>query len=72
MEPGDAVAFTFRTVHGAPANRSKERCRAFSVRWVGDDAVYAERGIHSPPFPDLGLRTGDALACDRFPLVWRA
>lgn len=72
MEPGDAVAFTFWTVHGAPANRSKERRRAFSVRWVGDDAVYTERGIHSPPFPDLGLKTGEPLAGEQFPLVWRA
>ena len=62
VEPGDAIAFTFRTVHGAPANRSARRRRAFSSRWVGDDAVQVERGGQtSPPFSDL----------DQFPLVFR-
>ena len=61
VEPGDAIAFTFRTVHGAPANRSTRRRRAFSSRWVGDDAVYVDRGGKaSPPFPDL----------NQFPLVF--
>lgn len=72
MEPGDAVAFTYWTVHGAPANYSKERRRALSIRWVGDDAVYADKGVHSPPFPDLGLKTGEPLEGDSFPLLWSA
>ena len=72
MEPGDAVAFTYRTVHGAPANRSANRRRAFSIRFVGDDAVYAEKGVHSPPFPDLALEVGEPLVGDDFPVLWRA
>ena len=72
MEPGDAVAFTYRTVHGAPANHSSERRRAFSIRFVGDDAVYADKGVHSPPFPDLDLEVGEPLAGDDFPLLWSA
>ncbi len=72
MAPGDAVAFTYWTVHGAPANASTERRRAFSVRWVGDDAVYAEKGTHSPPFSDLGLKVGEPLTGDPFPLLWSA
>ncbi len=72
MEPGDAVAFTYRTVHGAPANNSANRRRAFSIRFVGDDAVYAEKGVHSPPFPDLGLEVGEPLAGDDFPVLWSA
>ena len=72
MEPGDAVAFTYWTVHGAPANASTERRRAFSIRFVGEDAVYAEKGAHSPPFPDLGLEAGEPLAGDDFPLLWSA
>ena len=72
MQPGDAVAFTYWTVHSAPANSAKEQRRAFSIRWVGDDAVYAEKGVHSPPFPDLGLKAGEPLAGEQFPLVWRA
>src|SRR5690606_30725601 len=34
MEPGDAIAFTFRTLHGAPANRSNRSRRVFSSRWI--------------------------------------
>lgn len=73
LEPGDAIAFSFRTVHGAPANRSQRRRRAFSSRWTGDDAVYAERGGKtSPPFPGLNLKPGEPLAAPEFPLVWQA
>jgi ectoine hydroxylase-related dioxygenase (phytanoyl-CoA dioxygenase family) len=72
MEPGDAIAFSFRTVHGAPANRSHRSRRAFSSRWVGDDAVFAERGGKtSPPFPDLKLKPGEPLEAPEFPLVYR-
>lgn len=72
MEPGDAVAFTYRTVHGAPANTSANRRRAFSIRFVGDDAVYAEKGVHSPPFPEIGLEVGAPLAGSDFPVLWSA
>jgi ectoine hydroxylase-related dioxygenase (phytanoyl-CoA dioxygenase family) len=72
MEPGDAIAFSFRTVHGAPANRSHRSRRAFSSRWVGDDAVFAERGGKtSPPFTDLKLKPGEPLEAPEFPLVYR-
>jgi len=72
LRPGDAVAFSFRTVHGAPPNRSLEsRRRAFSSRWVGDDATFAVRpGMTSPPFPDVRLADGDPLEAPEFPLVW--
>jgi len=32
MQPGDAVAFSFRTTHGSRANRTATRRRAFSMR----------------------------------------
>ncbi len=72
LEPGDAVAFSFRTLHGAPLNRSlKTRRRAFSSRWVGDDATFAERpGMTSPPFPGVTLKDGDPMDAAEFPLVW--
>jgi ectoine hydroxylase-related dioxygenase (phytanoyl-CoA dioxygenase family) len=72
LEPGDAIAFHFLTVHGAPGNLSANRRRAFASRWLGDDAVYAVRhGETSPPFPGLDqrLKPGDALAAEEFPLV---
>jgi ectoine hydroxylase-related dioxygenase (phytanoyl-CoA dioxygenase family) len=71
MEPGDTIAFSFRTVHGAPPNRSSQRRRrAFSSRWTGDDCRFAARsGVTSPPFRDVRLRHGDPLVADEFPLV---
>ena len=74
MEPGDAVAFNFLTLHGAPANSSKTRSRrAFSSRWVGEDARFARRpGITSPPFREVELADGAPLEHPAFPLVWQA
>lgn len=71
MQPGDAIAFNFRTVHGAPANNSPRMRRVFSARWVGDDAVYAERaGKGSPPFTGLTMADGDAFDAPIFPVVY--
>jgi ectoine hydroxylase-related dioxygenase (phytanoyl-CoA dioxygenase family) len=74
MEPGDAVAFDFRTVHGASANKTKaNRRRVFSARWVGDDATFVDRkGKGSPPFAHLTLKTGDLLSGPEFPVVFGA
>lgn len=73
MEPGDAIAFTYRTVHGAPANVSNRSRRVFSSRWLGDDTVFAERGGRtSPPFPDLKLKHGSSLDAPEFPLVYQS
>ena len=73
MEPGDAIAFDFRTVHGAPGNPSARSRRVFSARWVGDDAVYAERaGKGSPPFSGLAMRDGDPFDAPIFPVVHAA
>lgn len=70
MEPGDAVAFHFRTLHGARGNHSAARRRAFSVRLVGDDARYVARpGPTSPPFPGHGMEPGQKLREDWFPLL---
>lgn len=72
MEPGDAIAFNFRTVHGAPGNHSPRARRVFSARWVGDDAVYAERaGKGSPPFTGLTMSDGDPFDAPIFPVVYR-
>lgn len=72
MQPGDAVAFNFRTLHGAPANTTTRRRRAISFRWVGDDAVFRKRaGRTSPPFPDLTYQDGVKFEGPDFPVVWR-
>ena len=74
MEPGDAVAFSFLTLHGAPGNVSETvRRRAFTARFVGDDAVYRDLGgLGSPPFRDVDLKDGEPLAGPEFPLVYPA
>ena len=70
MEPGDVIAFHFDTLHGARGNRSAVRRRAFSLRFVGDDARYVERpGPTSPPFTGHGMRPGERLREDWFPIV---
>jgi ectoine hydroxylase-related dioxygenase (phytanoyl-CoA dioxygenase family) len=46
MEPGDCVAFSATTIHGAPGNPSVERTiRRMSTRWVDKTARYHRRGI---------------------------
>jgi len=71
MRPGDAVLFDFRTVHGARANMTQRRRRALSLRWIGDDARYADRpGTTSPPYPDHGMKAGQRLREDWFPVIW--
>ena len=71
MQPGDAVLFNFKTVHGARGNLQTARRRAFSMRWVGDDARYIERpGRTSPPFPGHDMKNGQKLRKDWFPVLW--
>lgn len=72
LGPGDALAFDYRTVHGAPANTSASaQRRAFSLRLVGDDATFARRAgvVTSPPFNDVGLLHGEALVGREFPQI---
>jgi ectoine hydroxylase-related dioxygenase (phytanoyl-CoA dioxygenase family) len=74
LQPGDAIAFHYLTIHGAPANlSSSHRRRGYAARWLGDDTVYATRaGEISPPFPGLEdrLQPGDPLHSEEFPLVY--
>lgn len=71
MEPGDAVAFNFRTLHGAPANASSTRRRVISFRWVGDDATFVDRlGQTSPAFPDLDYSSGEPFDGPEFPVLY--
>ena len=73
VEPGDVIVFHYRTLHDAPGNPSRSTSRrAVSLRWVGDDAVWAERPWQvSPPFAPHGLQVGDPLDEQRFPTVTR-
>jgi len=72
VEPGDVVVFHYRTLHAAPGTKGlmAHRRRAVSMRYVGDDAVFALRPwLHSPPFEPDGLVVGQPLDDPRFPLV---
>lgn len=72
LEPGDAVLFDFRTLHGTTNGLVTTRRRAFSTRWMGDDVRFVQRpGETSPPYPGIGLQTGDRMREDWFPIVWQ-
>ena len=72
LEPGDAVLFDFRTLHGTTGATNSNRRRAFSTRWLGDDITYYERiGETSPPINLTNVQSGDRLPEDYFPVLWR-
>lgn len=72
LGPGDALLFDFRTLHGSGDAVVSSRRRAFSTRWLGDDVVYTRRpGETSPPLEGLGLREGERMRDDWFPVLWR-
>ena len=71
MNPGDAVLFDFRSIHGTSAHPLIHDRRAIAFRWIGEDVVFFRRpGISSPPYPELeSLRTGDELPEKLFPII---
>ena len=63
--------FIDHTPYGNPS--ADRRRRVVTLRWVGDDAVWAERPWQvSPPYEPDGLRPGDPLDDERFPLAFPA
>jgi ectoine hydroxylase-related dioxygenase (phytanoyl-CoA dioxygenase family) len=71
LEPGDAVVFHGLTLHAAPGNDSTRRRRALSVRFTGDDVRFIQRKKMIKLLKDPGLKVGDPLDSDLFPVVWR-
>ena len=72
LKPGDAVAFNYKTLHGAPANNSASTGRrAFSLRLLGDDIRFARREgvVTSPPFRGVELKHGAVMDAPEFPLI---
>ena len=68
---GDAVLFNFKIVHGSSGNKTSKSRRAFSMRFIGDDVRYIERGgPTSPPFNGINLKSGDYMREDWFPRVF--
>ncbi|MEZ5741946.1 MAG: phytanoyl-CoA dioxygenase family protein [Burkholderiaceae bacterium] len=73
LQPGDAIAFDYHTLHNAPANPTATRRRVVSLRYVGPDVHLVARPHEvSPPFPEMGLpiEMGAPLPEDWFPTVW--
>ena len=73
LEPGDAVFFHMLTLHAAGG--ATTRRRAFSVRFLGDDATHAPREwTTSPEFPGLvdELPAGAKMDNRRFPVLWKS
>lgn len=72
LDPGDAILFDFRTLHGTTSARNLNRRRAFSTRWLGDDVVYMYRpGETSPPLDLIKTKSGERMPEDWFPIIWR-
>jgi len=72
LEPGDVVFFHMLTVHHAYGVPGANRRRAFSLRFLGDDAVHAPRPWRtSPPFPGLEdeLPPGSPMDHPLFPVL---
>ena len=68
---GDAVLFNFKTVHGSTGNNTSKSRRAFSMRFIGDDVRYIDRGgPTSPPFDGINLNSGDIMREDWFPKIY--
>lgn len=69
MEPGDCLVHQGLTVHGSSENSTRDMIRrAFATRWVGEDVSY-RAGAGDRLLVVDGLKTGDPLPDDRFPLI---
>ena len=67
--------FHMRMVHGSNGNNLSTPRRAFSIRWLGEDAIKGERPwIDLPPSQEMtGLKHGDNLVeSGLFPIVSRS
>lgn len=72
-EPGDVIVHHSRLVHGSGPNyTTNSPRRAVSLRYAGDDVTYWYHKSAPPqPHHRHGLRNGDPIDCDQFPVVWR-
>ena len=72
MNLGDAILFNFKVLHSSSGNSEKIPRKAFSMRFIGDDVRYIDRGGEtSPPFKGIDLKIGAKMREDWFPVVWK-
>ena len=58
---------------GQLENNTPKSRRAFSMRFIGDDVKYIDRGgPTSPPFDGIKLKNGDLMREDWFPKVFNS
>jgi ectoine hydroxylase-related dioxygenase (phytanoyl-CoA dioxygenase family) len=73
MWPGDVVAFSLLTLHGASGNPSRNQPRhAYTVRYAGDDVTYAPNAASTKELLVNTLSHGMPLDSPEYPVVWRA
>tara|TARA_R110002096_G_scaffold436056_1_gene666515 strand:+ start:77387 stop:78190 length:804 start_codon:yes stop_codon:yes gene_type:complete len=71
LKPGDCLIHHADTIHGAKGNKTAAaRRRGYATRWTGDDVVWDPRMGTTDVLRDPGLKPGDPLDCDLFPVVW--
>jgi ectoine hydroxylase-related dioxygenase (phytanoyl-CoA dioxygenase family) len=77
MQPGDCIAFNGRTMHGGSGKLDDGyELRVFTTKWVGDDIriKFRDCGMdpdHSPDMIEKGLKPGDRLDTDLYPMIWK-
>lgn len=72
LAPGDCLIHHANVIHGAKGNDSiATRRRGYATRWAGDDVVWDPRKGTTDVLYDPGLRAGDPLDSELFPVVWR-
>ena len=68
LQPGDALVFQQRVLHGAPGNPFNFRRHSIALVLCGDDVRYdASPGENDPPFEDPALKDGDSPWGEVFP-----
>ncbi|MEQ8667463.1 MAG: phytanoyl-CoA dioxygenase family protein [Rhodospirillales bacterium] len=76
MEPGDALVFNGRCIHGGSGLLDAGRdLRVFNTKWCGDDVRVSFKpwGMdpdHSRVMTDAGLVPGDRLGGELYPRLW--
>lgn len=77
MEPGDALIFNGRCIHGGSGQLEGDKdLRVFNTKWCGDDVrvSFKEWGMdpdHRQVMTDVGLQPGDKLGSDLYPELWQ-
>ncbi len=78
MEPGDALVFNGRSIHGGSGRLSEDKeLRVFNTKWCGDDVriEFKSWGMnpdHSAEMLGVGLKAGERVGTDLYPELWHA